>query len=60
MNKLLTQFTGNTAGRGMHMPMTFIANDRNGLWTSRVGTFGSKELFKVVEQLFSSKLASIH
>lgn len=53
MNKLLTQFTGNKAGGGMHIPVTFIANDRAGLWTSRVGSFGSKELIKVVDQINS-------
>jgi cytochrome oxidase Cu insertion factor (SCO1/SenC/PrrC family) len=47
MNKLLIQFTGNNAGGGMHIPSTFIANDRTGSWSSSVG-FAPDYLLKVI------------
>jgi protein SCO1/2 len=45
LNKLLPQFTGNPAGRGMHGAMTFIGNDRNGVWMSTRGVLAPEELF---------------
>jgi cytochrome oxidase Cu insertion factor (SCO1/SenC/PrrC family) len=48
MNKLLIQFTGNKAGGGMHLPSTFIANDKTGSWTSAVGVFGPDDLLKAI------------
>jgi peroxiredoxin len=48
MNKLLVQFTGNTAGGGTHLPATFIGNDKRGLWTSAAGAFAPRELLKAV------------
>lgn len=49
MNKLLIQFTGNTAGGGMHLAATFIGNDRTGFWTSGVGVFAPEELLRAVD-----------
>ena len=49
MNKLLIQFTGNTAGGGMHLAATFIGNDRRGFWTSGVGVFAPEELLRAVD-----------
>ena len=51
MNKLLLSFTGNRAGAGMHLPSTFIGNDRTGLWTSAVGIFAPEELLKAVNNI---------
>lgn len=48
MNKLLVPFTGSTAGGGMHLPSTFIGNDRRGLWTSAAGVFAPKDLLRAV------------
>jgi len=48
MNKLLIQFTGNKAGGGMHLPSTFIANDKTGSWTSAVGVFAPDYLLKAI------------
>jgi protein SCO1/2 len=49
MNKLLLPFTGAKAGGGMHVPATFIANDKKGLWTSAVGFFTPADLLKAVD-----------
>ena len=49
MDKLLIPFTGNPAGGGMHLPATFIGNDRTGVWTSAAGVFAPEELLKVVD-----------
>lgn len=49
MNNLLLPFTGSPAGSGMHLPSTFIGNDRTGLWTSGAGVFEPKELLNAVE-----------
>jgi protein SCO1/2 len=49
MNKLLTEFTGNAAGRGMHVPSVFIANDTKALWTSAAGVFTPEDLLKAVD-----------
>lgn len=49
MNKLLVRFTGNKAGGGMHIPATFIANDRKGQWTSAVGIFAPTDLLKAID-----------
>jgi len=35
MSDLLMPFTGNPPGAGMHLPSTFIGNDRTGLWDQR-------------------------
>ena len=49
MNKLLVPFVGNRAGGGMHVPVTFIANDRKGLWTSASGVFAPEDLLRAVD-----------
>lgn len=49
INKLLLPFTGNSAGAGMHLPSTFIGNDRTGLWTSAAGVFEPEALLNAVE-----------
>ena len=49
MNNLLIQFTGNTAGGGMHLAATFIGDDRIGFWTSAVGVFASAELLRAID-----------
>jgi len=57
MNKLLEPFTGNSAGGGMHLPSTFIGNDKSGLWTSATGVFPPEELLKVVDHLTQDNTA---
>ena len=49
MTNLLLPFTGNPAGAGMHLPSTFIGNDRTGLWTSASGVFEPQELLNAVD-----------
>jgi protein SCO1/2 len=49
MNNLLIQFTGNTAGGGMHLAATFIGDDRIGFWTSAVGVFAPAELLRAID-----------
>ena len=49
INKLLLPFTGNRAGAGMHLPATFIGNDRTGLWTSAAGVFEPEALLNAIE-----------
>src|ERR1044072_8629923 len=51
MNKLLKPFIGTTAGRGMHVPATFIGNDRKRLWTSAAGIFSAEELIKLIDHI---------
>ncbi|HEX5889387.1 MAG TPA: SCO family protein [Pyrinomonadaceae bacterium] len=51
MNKLLIPFTGSPAGAEMHLPVTFIGNDKTGTWTSADGVFAPEELLKVVDYL---------
>ena len=49
MNKLLIPFTGNPAGAGMHLPSTFIGNDKTGRWTSATGLFTPEDLLRAVD-----------
>jgi len=49
LNKLLIPFTGNPAGAGMHLPSTFIGNDKTGRWTSAAGLFTPEDLLKAVD-----------
>jgi protein SCO1 len=49
MNRLLIPFTGNPAGTGMHLPATFIGNDKSGSWTSAAGVLGAEDLLTVVD-----------
>ena len=51
MSKLLIPFTGSPAGADMHLPVTFIGNDKTGEWTSADGIFAPEELLKVVDYL---------
>lgn len=51
MSKLLIPFTGNPAGAEMHLPVTFIGNDKTGTWTSADGVFAPEDLLKVVDYL---------
>lgn len=49
MNKLLVPFTGNPAGAEMHLPSTFVGNDRTGIWTSAAGVFEAEALLNAVD-----------
>jgi protein SCO1 len=49
INKLLLPFTGNRAGAEMHLPSTFVGNNRTGLWTSAAGVFEPQALLNAVE-----------
>jgi protein SCO1 len=49
INKLLLPFTGMRAGAGMHLPSTFVGNNRTGLWTSAAGVFEPEALLNAVE-----------
>lgn len=51
MSKLLLPFTGSPAGAEMHLPVTFIGNDKTGTWTSADGVFAAEDLLKVVDFL---------
>jgi len=51
INKLLLPFTGNRAGGGMHLPATFIGNDRSGFWTSGAGMFAPEDIAKTVDYI---------
>jgi len=51
MNKLLIRFTGNKAGAEMHLPATFVGNDKDGRWTSAVGTFAPQEILGAVNSV---------
>lgn len=51
MNKLLIPVTGSPAGAEMHLPVTFVGNDKTGTWTSADGVFAPEELLKVVDYL---------
>lgn len=51
MSKLLIPFTGSPAGAEMHLPVTFIGNDKTGTWTSADGLFAPEELLRVVDFL---------
>jgi protein SCO1 len=49
LNKLLLPFTGMPAGSGMHLPSTFVGNDKTGTWTSASGVFEPQEVLKAVD-----------
>ena len=49
MNKLLVPFTARAGGGGMHLPVTFIGNDKQRVWTGAVGQFAPGDLLKVVD-----------
>lgn len=49
INKLLLPFTGNRAGAGMHLPSTFVGNNRTRLWTSAAGVFEPQALLNAIE-----------
>jgi protein SCO1 len=49
MNKLLLPFTGMRAGSEMHLPSTFVGNDRTGVWTSAAGVFDPETLLNAVD-----------
>ncbi|HEY6802025.1 MAG TPA: SCO family protein [Pyrinomonadaceae bacterium] len=55
MNKLLVRFTGNKAGVEMHLPVTFVGNEKDGRWTSAVGTFGPQDILGAVNSVASVK-----
>jgi cytochrome oxidase Cu insertion factor (SCO1/SenC/PrrC family) len=55
MNKLLIRFTGNKAGVEMHLPATFVGNDKQGRWTSAVGTFAPQDLLGAVNSIAGVK-----
>jgi protein SCO1 len=54
INKLLVQLTGSSAGGGMHVPVTFVANDRKGTWISSIEVVSPEQLLKTVNYLTSS------
>jgi protein SCO1 len=60
MNRLLLPFTGEPAGSGMHLPSTFIGNDKTGLWTSASGVFDPRILLNAVEFVTRDGAASRH
>lgn len=51
MNQLLLPFTGNPAGAGMHLPTTFIGNDKTGAWTSAAGVFAPEDVLNALNKL---------
>ncbi len=51
MNKLLIPFIGTPAGGGMHLPVTFIGNDKTGVWSSAEGVFAPEDLLKAIDYL---------
>ena len=59
MNKLLIPFTGDSAGGGMHLPVTFIGNDTRSLWTSAAGVFAPEDLLRAVDFTMTEKTISL-
>jgi protein SCO1 len=51
LNKLLLPFTGMRAGAAMHLPSTFVGNDKTGVWTSAAGVFEAKAVLNAVDFL---------
>ena len=51
INKLLVRLTGSSAGAGMHVPVTFVVNDRKGTWTSSTEVVAPEQLLKTVDYL---------
>lgn len=60
MNQLLQPFTGKGAGGGMHMPATFIGNDKTGTWTSASGLFDPELLLNAVDSVARDAAVSRH
>lgn len=60
LNHLLLPFTGNRAGAAMHLPATFIGNDRTGLWTSAAGVFEPESLLNAIEFVTRDRLTGRH
>ncbi len=58
MNKLLLPFTGMGAGAGMHLPATFIGNQKTGVWTSASGVFDPQALLDTVDFVTRESAAS--
>jgi protein SCO1 len=57
MNSLLLPFTGSPSGGGIHLPATFIGNDKTGKWISGSGNFTPQELLSAVD--FVTKNAAV-
>ena len=55
MNKLLIRFTGNKAGGGMHLLATFVGNEKQGRWTSAVGTYAPQDILDAVNSVAGVK-----
>lgn len=51
INKLVVQFTGGSAGAGMHQPVTFIINDQTGKWISSTEILAPEQLLKTVDSV---------
>jgi protein SCO1/2 len=51
INKLLGRFTGSSAGAGMHVPVTFVVNDRKGTWIGSTELVAPHQLVKTVDYL---------
>jgi cytochrome oxidase Cu insertion factor (SCO1/SenC/PrrC family) len=60
MNRLLVPFTGEPAGSGMHLPSTFIGNDKTGVWTSASGVFDPQVLLNAVDVVTRDTSAGRH
>ena len=58
MNKLLLPFTGMSAGAGMHLPSTFVGNEKTGVWTSASGIFDAEALLDAVDFVTRESAAS--
>jgi cytochrome oxidase Cu insertion factor (SCO1/SenC/PrrC family) len=51
INKLLTRLTGRTAGRTMHSAVTFLVNDRRGVWIGTEGFYKPEDFLKEVDDI---------
>jgi protein SCO1/2 len=51
INQLLVRLTGSSAGAGMHVPVTFVFNDRKGTWMGSTEVVTPEQLLKTVAYL---------
>jgi cytochrome oxidase Cu insertion factor (SCO1/SenC/PrrC family) len=58
LNKLLLPFTGMRAGAGLHLPATFVGNQKTGVWTSASGVFDPQALLDAVDFVTRESAAS--
>lgn len=51
INKLVVHLTGSSATAGMHLPVTFVVNDRKGTWITSTEIVAPEQLLKTVNYM---------